>query len=101
MALGMFDLASYTAGHTSLATGDVLVFYSDGITEAESAAGVPFDESGLQAVINRSWWEDSGVLGKAILQAVTDHSAGARLADDLTVLAVRRPMPLPMAGSTA
>ena len=37
VALGMFELSTYTAGDTSLAPGDVLVLYSDGITEAETS----------------------------------------------------------------
>ena len=41
VALGMFELSTYTAGDTSLAPGDVLVLYSDGITEAENKQGVP------------------------------------------------------------
>jgi sigma-B regulation protein RsbU (phosphoserine phosphatase) len=95
VALGMFDLATYTAGYSSLGPGDVLVFYSDGITEAESKAGVPFDEVGLQGVIDTHWWQDAATLGKSIVRAVEDHATDTRLADDLTVLAIRRPMPIP------
>jgi sigma-B regulation protein RsbU (phosphoserine phosphatase) len=91
----MFELSTYTAGQTTLGMGDVLVFYSDGITEAENAAGAPFDESGLEAAIGQHWWKDAAGLGKAIVGAVEDHVADTRLADDLTVLAVRRPIPLP------
>lgn len=51
VALGMFDHATYTTGETHLGTGDVLVLYSDGITEAENDAGQPFDELGLEGVV--------------------------------------------------
>jgi sigma-B regulation protein RsbU (phosphoserine phosphatase) len=97
VALGMFEQAGYVAASTALAPGDVLVFYSDGITEAESKDGVPFDEAGLQAAIEQHWWQDAAVLGKAIVEAVERHAAETRLADDLTVLAIRRPLPLPAA----
>jgi sigma-B regulation protein RsbU (phosphoserine phosphatase) len=95
VALGMFELSTYTTGHTSLAAGDVLVLYSDGITEAENKQGIFFDESGLEDVINRHWWEDAATLGKAIVTSVEAHATDTRLADDLTVLAIRRPMPIP------
>jgi phosphoserine phosphatase RsbU/P len=95
VALGMFELSTYTAGDTSLGPGDVLVLYSDGITEAENKQGIFFDEAGLVDVINRHWWEDAATLGKAIVTSVQAHAADTRLADDLTVLAIRRPMPLP------
>jgi phosphoserine phosphatase RsbU/P len=95
VALGMFELSVYTAGDTWLAPGDVLVLYSDGITEAENTEGVFFDESGLEHVINRHWWEDAATLGKAIVTSVEGHATDTRLADDLTVLAIRRPLPIP------
>ena len=95
VALGMFELATYTAGETVLAPGDVLVFYSDGITEAENRAGVPFDDGGLIETIERHWWEDAATIGTAIVSAVQAHAVETRLADDLTVLAIRRPLPLP------
>jgi phosphoserine phosphatase RsbU/P len=96
VALGMFELSTYRTGQTSLGAGDVLVLYSDGITEAENTAGVYFDEAGLQAVIDRHWWEDAAALGKRIVAGVETHAAETRLNDDLTVLAVRRPIPVPV-----
>jgi sigma-B regulation protein RsbU (phosphoserine phosphatase) len=95
MALGMFDQSVYTAGRLTLDPGDVLVLYSDGVTEAENMSGVAFDEGGLQIVIGQHWWQDLNTLGTAVLRAVEAHAAGAKIADDLTVLAVRRPVPLP------
>jgi sigma-B regulation protein RsbU (phosphoserine phosphatase) len=95
VALGMFDLATYSASINDLQPGDILVFYSDGITEAEDRTGTPFDESGLLRVMGQHWWQDAATLGKAIVKAVEDHAADTRLADDLTVLAIRRPIPLP------
>src|SRR5688500_16947871 len=47
MALGMFDLATYTTGNTILGMDDIMVMYSDGITEAENGFGEPFDEVGV------------------------------------------------------
>jgi sigma-B regulation protein RsbU (phosphoserine phosphatase) len=91
----MFEHATYTAGHLSLDAGDVLVLFSDGITEAENASGVAFDDAGLEHVINQYWWKDLQTLGTAVLRAVEAHAADTKIADDLTVLAVRRPMPLP------
>jgi hypothetical protein len=44
IALGMFDSSQYNAQRARLEPGDLLVLYSDGITEAESPSGAPFDE---------------------------------------------------------
>ena len=44
----------YGAMETTIEPGEMLVFYSDGITEAEDPEGQPFEESGLELVIERS-----------------------------------------------
>ncbi len=99
IALGMFDQATYQEGTLSLEAGDVLVLFSDGITEAENSSGVPFDDGGLETVINQRWWQDLNTLGTSVLRSVEAHAAGTKIADDLTVLAVRRPVPLPVIGA--
>jgi len=99
IALGMFDQARYQEGSMTLEAGDVLVLFSDGVTEAENASGVAFDDAGLELVINQHWWQDLNTLGTSVLRAVEAHAAGTKIADDLTVLAVRRPVPLPPVGA--
>lgn len=90
LALGMFPHATYRANQLALNPGDVLVIYSDGITEAENADGQAFEESGLEEVVARTATADPEHIGKAILSAVEVYAADARLADDLTALVVKR-----------
>ena len=96
IALGMFDHASYTTGSTQLQVGDVIVMYSDGITEAENANGQAFDETGLQGIIDSRDWASAKELAWATFAAVERHTDQRRLLDDLTILAVRRLPPLPV-----
>jgi phosphoserine phosphatase RsbU/P len=96
MALGMFENATYTTGATVLEPGDVLVMYSDGITEAEDTFDQPFDEAGVQTVVDGQSWASAKELGWALFEAVETHSRERRLLDDLTVLALRRLPPLPI-----
>jgi serine phosphatase RsbU (regulator of sigma subunit) len=95
VALGMFDRAQYSVGRTTLNPLDVLVMYSDGITEAEDGTGQPFDEQGLLAVVDTTPWGTAKELGWATFEAVERHTEQRRLLDDLTVLVVRRLHPLP------
>ena len=95
MALGMFDNATYTAGRVDLDPGDVLVMYSDGITEAEDPLEQPFDEAGVQFVVDSSDWASAKELGWATFAAVDAHRQHRKLLDDLTVLVARRLPPLP------
>ena len=90
LALGMFEQAAYDAHRTTIEPGDTLVLFSDGITEAENPAGVAFDESGLEGVIAARLADDPETLGRAVLTAVERHAGDARLADDLTVLVLKR-----------
>jgi sigma-B regulation protein RsbU (phosphoserine phosphatase) len=91
VALGMFDGTCYQVQTTPLVAGDLLVMYSDGITEAETPGGAPFDDGGLEAVI--AAWADASApeVSAAILRAVERHVGEGRFADDLTVLVVKRP----------
>jgi len=95
VALGMFEEATYTAGSTELRPGEVIVMYSDGITEAEDALGRPFDEGGLQHVIDHVGWGSARELGWATFAAVERHIRDQKLFDDLTVLVARRLLPVP------
>jgi len=90
LALGMFDHATYATNRITIESGDVLLLYTDGITEAENPVGKAFEDSGLEAVIRRTATEDPGQIGAAILSAVTAYAADARLADDLTALVIKR-----------
>jgi serine phosphatase RsbU (regulator of sigma subunit) len=96
MALGLFEHASYATGHAHLDPADVLVMFSDGITEAEDVQDRPFDESGLQAVVDGSGWSSAKELGWAAFESVERHAGARRLRDDLTVLVVRRLPALPV-----
>jgi phosphoserine phosphatase RsbU/P len=95
MALGMFEHATYSAGRVDLDPGDVLVMYSDGITEAEDPYEQPFDEAGVQFVADSSDWASAKELGWNTFAAVDAHRQDRKLLDDLTVLVARRLPPLP------
>jgi sigma-B regulation protein RsbU (phosphoserine phosphatase) len=89
-ALGMFDRAAYAAHQIAIHPGDVLVLFSDGITEAEDRAGRPFDEAGLEAVIAAHAGADPDAIGREILTRVEAHAGDAKLGDDLTALVLKR-----------
>jgi len=90
LALGMFDHAEYEARTASLGPGDVLLLYSDGITEAETRGGRPFEETGLEAVLLAERDAAPEPLCRAIFKAVEAHVDNHKLADDLTTLVLQR-----------
>jgi len=90
IALGLFEHSEYCSAETVLNPGDLLVFYSDGITEAEDPSGQPLEESGLEIVLERHADKAPSEIGAEVLAAVQAHARRARFADDLTILAVKR-----------
>jgi phosphoserine phosphatase RsbU/P len=94
IALGMFEGSVYDAGQVHLESGDALVMYSDGITEAEDPSGAAFDESGLERTLALypGTFPDARAarIGEAIFDAVERHRRDSRLADDLSVLVLSR-----------
>jgi phosphoserine phosphatase RsbU/P len=91
LALGMFEGTAYQTQCTMLEPGDLLVAYSDGITEAEhEVTHQPFDEAGLDAVLSTCASSATPEISRAIFDAVTAHVANSRVADDLTLLIVKR-----------
>jgi sigma-B regulation protein RsbU (phosphoserine phosphatase) len=94
IALGMFPGSTYEAGKAQMNPGDALLLYSDGLTEAESPDGQPFDEAGLErtlALYAGAYQQSAAAeLGRAVFDAVERHRRDKRLADDLTVLVLSR-----------
>jgi len=90
VALGMFDGSRYETGRVLLEADDLLAIYSDGITEAENPKGEPFDEHGLEAVLSVERRNNVAATCAAVVRAVERHRADTRLADDLTLLLLRR-----------
>ena len=86
----MFEASTYEAANAAVNPGDLLVLYSDGITEAENPAGQPFEESGLERFLAARGSDAPAVIAPALMKAVESHAADSRFTDDLTVLVVKR-----------
>jgi len=90
IALGMFDKSTYAAVETRIDPGELLVLYSDGITEAENPAGQPLEEAGLEAILDRHPDAAAAQLGIHVIKAVERYAQASRFTDDLTILILRR-----------
>ena len=88
--LGAFDDQAYEEGIATLERGDVLIAYSDGITESFDAHGRPFGIAGLRAALARSRDRGAGAILDGILDAAAAHAGGRPQSDDMTLVVVRR-----------
>jgi sigma-B regulation protein RsbU (phosphoserine phosphatase) len=90
LLLGVVPAASYVSGSFQLGAGDVLLIYSDGVTESLNYAGEEFGYARLEAQLRRaSAGTADGVLF-SVLGAVQDFAASCPLVDDMSLAIVRR-----------
>jgi serine phosphatase RsbU (regulator of sigma subunit) len=73
-----------------MAPGDLLVLYSDGVTEAENQNRDWFGKERLIAAVESSIDQGVDLVHRAILDAVTTFAAGRRRTDDLTLIVMAR-----------
>jgi sigma-B regulation protein RsbU (phosphoserine phosphatase) len=100
ISLGMFEQSTYSTGHVVIQPEDLFAVYSDGITEAESQQGVPFDEIGLETALKTNRHDESlSAIGAAVVRAVERYTDSHKFADDLTILLLRRRMAAAGAGA--
>jgi sigma-B regulation protein RsbU (phosphoserine phosphatase) len=88
--VGAFPSSQYDESRVELQSGDLLICYTDGITEPENEYGEMFgDERLLEAVRkNRERSEDEIVA--SIIDSVTEWTGEGELQDDMTLLVARR-----------
>jgi sigma-B regulation protein RsbU (phosphoserine phosphatase) len=70
--------------------GDVLAFYTDGVTETMNVNLEEFGEERLRAVLQAQADQDAKTILWAIVDAVNDFSTGAEQFDDFTLFVVKR-----------
>ena len=88
--LGVCVGREFEAGRRWLRPGDTLILYTDGLTESPSPTFELFGEDRLKAALCSTEPIPLPALRDRILGRMTAHNAGAGLADDLTLLIVRR-----------
>jgi serine phosphatase RsbU (regulator of sigma subunit) len=86
--VGMFDSAAWQSRPFHLDTGDVLVVYSDGLTDAENAQRECFGEKRLLEVIRRG--APGGTIRQGLLKALEAFTEDTPQNDDITFMVVRK-----------
>ena len=90
MPLGMFPFASYQSSALELHPGDILVMYSDGLTDAQNRAEEEFGEERLRNLIRSEGSAGAAALKRNLLVGIEEFTAGADQFDDITFLLVER-----------
>lgn len=90
LPLGIKPDAEYREGRTQLQPGDVLVIYSDGVTEAVSPTGEEFGATRLYEVVARNVNASAAGIRDRIESSLTKFAQGTSAADDITLVIVKR-----------
>ncbi|MDQ3013564.1 MAG: SpoIIE family protein phosphatase, partial [Acidobacteriota bacterium] len=88
--VGITQFCDYREGWVELEPGDVLVIYSDGVTESQNEEGEEFDESRLVEIVQRNRGRTAAGLRDRIDEALAKFVGKAKTVDDLTLVIVKR-----------
>jgi sigma-B regulation protein RsbU (phosphoserine phosphatase) len=88
--LGMFEVAPFEQGKSKLDVGDVLVVFTDGISESWGADGEEFGEERLGELVRKKAKLSASELMNTIQKEVDSFSTG-RATDDRTLIVIKRP----------
>jgi serine phosphatase RsbU (regulator of sigma subunit) len=89
MVVGLFEDASYEAGHMVLGPGDALFMYTDGVTEATDPAGEEYTTSRLAPCLARCRGMGLDDVIRTVGAEVAAFAGEAPQGDDITMLALR------------
>ncbi len=88
-ALGLFADAHYPCTEVQLLAGQILLMYTDGITEAQNAAGEQFGEHSLMRSLTQAPISSAEDVILTTVSAVREHAGDAQQSDDISLLCVR------------
>jgi phosphoserine phosphatase RsbU/P len=89
VVLGLFEQASFDEETVMLQPGDIIVAFSDGVTEAMNQEGEEFTDDRLIACANAHLGESPQQVLDALLADVHEFCDGATQSDDVTAVLVR------------
>ncbi|HEX3097418.1 MAG TPA: SpoIIE family protein phosphatase, partial [Usitatibacter sp.] len=92
--LGAASGRRYSSLERILDPGEIFLCYTDGVTEAEDDAGIPFSEKACLETLRLGTATPLPALLDSLYECVVAHCGSRLLADDCTMLAVRRPTTL-------
>ena len=87
--VGMFPEAEYESASLRLETGDFLVIYTDGVSEAVNVKSEMFEEERLRDLLEHFHGQTVEELAGLIRDSVKSFTEGAPQSDDITVLVVQ------------
>ena len=89
LIVGALPEAQYTQGEVVLRPGDLLLMYTDGVTEARSPAGEEFGEERLGGLLGEIRDLSAEAIGRRIFEEVRRYTGLESQADDVTLVVLK------------
>ena len=89
LVLGPFPYAEYHLGEEDLMEGDILVLYTDGMTEARNAEGEEFGLDGLMRVVQACPGLSAEEVRTCLIGALQTHIGDSPQHDDITIIMLK------------
>ena len=83
------DFSSYEKDQTNWGPGDVLVMYTDGVTQEHNGKGEEFSHACLQSMIAEIVSDSSLAIDRVILDAVAEHVGSMAQSGDVTLVVAK------------
>ncbi|MDO8841534.1 PP2C family protein-serine/threonine phosphatase, partial [Methanocalculus sp.] len=90
IALGAVEKMHFFSEKIAVESGDIIVMYTDGITESINTIGEDFGEDRLRMIISENAHLTAHALLEKILDAVSTFSSGLPQFDDITLMVIRK-----------
>jgi sigma-B regulation protein RsbU (phosphoserine phosphatase) len=90
VAMGLFEGADYAEGTVALTEGDVLVLYTDGITEVIDAQEREYGEERLEELVAQQAGRPAQELAQRIVQSAATFAQDEGASDDETLVVIKR-----------
>ncbi|HEV3484726.1 MAG TPA: PP2C family protein-serine/threonine phosphatase, partial [Vicinamibacterales bacterium] len=87
--VGLFEAAAYEQETVQLTTGDWLIVFSDGISEAMSATGEEYGEQRIVDCVRQNEALEPPRMLEALFANVREFARGAAQSDDITAMVLR------------
>ena len=88
--LGILSMAPYAQQSIALNSGDLLVVYSDGVTECLNMQEEEFGEDRFIEVLRQNRTQPAATIVEAVNKALLEFADGAPPADDITLVVAKR-----------
>ena len=89
LPLGLFDDANYDEFTFKMKSGDMFVFFSDGILDARNRRGELFGRGRVEQLVAECAGKSAECVVNSLFKAAAEHSAGVESFDDQTVVAIK------------